>query len=578
MRTEVRRKFSAVTPRFFPKKSNMRIDRWIRALEHHPDPQFRDFVIDGIHSGFSIQHSGPDPVTTHRNLPTTRRQKEKITEWFLRGIEKGYILGPFDRSNVPFAKLFPSPVGAVPKPNGGVRPIHHLSAPKNGISVNSSLNEESRSVEYVKFHEVVEIVDAVGKDGWIWVVDAEDAYLRVPIQEPDWKYIAMEWFGLLFVFTCLTFGLSSACRIYTHFADAIEWIIASHDPSIFFMGLLQLIRHYLDDFFGGHPSRTVAQRQFNCVVQWFDFLGVPTSPSKCQGPFQVLKILGFVYDTVKREVRVPHEKINEMCKLIKEMLRAKRTKKDKIESLVGKLRWASRCVFGGQAFVRRLELLGLKLRCKGHRTPLRATVLGDLRWWLEVLQSTYNGFSFDYLLHPVNNGDITVYCDAASLRGLGGFATDGQWFQYWYGVNGFDKYGDLRRPSIDWLELAALVVAAKMWAPRWSGKAIDLHTDNTTAQYALANKCVNMRRGDLMELVRVMCALAAKYRFYFWVVRVAGKDNIAADALSRFFADPLATCATKMQPKPSDCTQAVTECLDSYFNYRMRHKQCVDGE
>ena len=62
--------------------------------------------------------------------------------------------------------------------------------------------------------------------------------------------------------------------------------------------------HYIDDFFGGAPKSdpTLAHRQFNSVILWFDRLGIPTQPNKCVAPDTSMKILGFVYDTKKQMV------------------------------------------------------------------------------------------------------------------------------------------------------------------------------------------------------------------------------------------------------------------------------------
>lgn len=171
-----------------------------------------------------------------RNLPTEIGCKVAISEWILKGIEKKhFIWGPFFKDKHPnfVANLHISPLGCVPKPNDGHRPIHHLSAPRNGNSVNSFIDQEFKEVTYVKFKEVVALVHNLGKNAKIWTVDAKDAYLRVPIKDKNKRMMGFKWYNMYFCFSTLSFGLASACQIYTLFADAIEWISIASDPKTF---------------------------------------------------------------------------------------------------------------------------------------------------------------------------------------------------------------------------------------------------------------------------------------------------------------------------------------------------------
>ena len=74
---------------------------------------------------------------------------------------------------------------------------------------------------------------SLGVGAWVWTADAENAYLRVPVNKSCWRYMGFKWFGILFVVCTLIFGLASACKIYTQFADAILWIILYNCESLF---------------------------------------------------------------------------------------------------------------------------------------------------------------------------------------------------------------------------------------------------------------------------------------------------------------------------------------------------------
>ena len=54
-------------------------------------------------------------------------------------------------------------------------------------------------------------------------------------------------------------GLSSSPRIYTAFADAVEYICVNKHRDLSFLNGIQQIRHYIDDFFGAVPDWATAQ-------------------------------------------------------------------------------------------------------------------------------------------------------------------------------------------------------------------------------------------------------------------------------------------------------------------------------
>ena len=187
-----------------------------------------------------------------------------ITEWLVKGINKGFILGPFTKKLLPphLNDIHCSPVFAVDKPVG-YRPIHHLSYPRNKKgcqSVNDLIDDKFKHVQYTTFKQVVALARAVGVGGYLWVVDAKDAYYRVPVKKKYYKYFGIEWLGRTFVFTSLQMGLASACQIYTKFADAVLYIIVQSRFGAFYDYVQNIlwVRHYLHDFFGGHKSKEIA--------------------------------------------------------------------------------------------------------------------------------------------------------------------------------------------------------------------------------------------------------------------------------------------------------------------------------
>ena len=98
-------------------------------------------------------------------------------------------------------------------------------------------------------------------------------------------------------------------------------------------------------------------------------------------------------------------------------------------SLIGKLRWASVCIFDGNAFVRRMESVAFSVKYLHHHVKVNK-FRTDLAWWKEQIQRGANGISFSFLLRAKDKGDVEVLTDASTGIGMGGWSKSGDWFRY----------------------------------------------------------------------------------------------------------------------------------------------------
>lgn len=509
---------------------------WQQALVNYHD---RQWLLPGLLEGYDIGLRENVPQVTYTanpTLPTDKWMDIAITNWVIKCANKGFLLGPFTADNCPFDRLFFSPLFAVPKPDLSWRIINHLSYPKFGVSVNDLLSDEAKHVQYIRFTEVCSFVYKLGKGAKLWVVDAKDAYYRVPIKRQYWQYMGIKWYGYIFVFTSLQMGLASACQIYTRFADAVLYIIINNAIDIFYDDLgNQLVFHYLDDFFGGHDDPSIAQNQFDKAFGWFEKLGIPTQPNKCNKPNTLQKILGWLYDTCAQTVSIPPNKVEAYIAILRRVIRNKLSDKKQLEQIVGFLTWASVAVFPGKAFVRRLEH-ALYLELKDYKTKIHLTefVLEDMRWWVHALQHM-NGIPLQWIVSNNEKFDIEVWTDAATKSGLGGCSSDKRAFQI-RNSDTFSNFVSTRRKGVDihFLELLAMLVAAKLWAPFWKHKNVRFYCDNPGAAASLIHKRAPLHRQDMNWMVREFSKLAVIHQFRFWIVHVDGSENEIADGLSRF--------------------------------------------
>ena len=191
-------------------------------------------------------------------IPLDASQKEGISKWVEKYHGKKFMAGPFDLNHkFTFGKLFVATLFVVPKPDGSWRPLVHLSycAPGKMFSINDCLCEYMKTVQYVSFREVLQLVNNAGQGAYIFLVGAEEAYYRVPVRKEDWKFMGIKWAKKYWIFRSLQMGCSSSPKIYTEFADSVEYICVNKNHELFFINNIQQLRHYIDDFFGAHPTR-----------------------------------------------------------------------------------------------------------------------------------------------------------------------------------------------------------------------------------------------------------------------------------------------------------------------------------
>ena len=508
-------------------------------------------------------------------IPLTGPQQIAISEWIKKGVDKHFIVGPFDLDyKFEFDKLYIAPMFVVPKPNKTWRTILHLSwkPHPNMFSVNDLLCEHMKTVQYVRFKEVVNLINNAGKGAYIFLIDAQDAYYRVPIQRSDWQYMGIKWNAKYWVFRSLQMGMSSSPKIYTAFADAVEYIFVQRNRDLAFINGLQQIRHYIDDFFGAFKTKAAATAMYKSLFKTMEDLGIATRWEKCTDPHTRAKVLGWIYDTILRMVGVPDEKRLKLIEMITRLLKTHRSDRKSLQQLIGRLQNFSCVIFPGKAFVRRLEaVLHLVALKYNEPTTLSNFVLEDLKWWLNVLNHPeWCWTSFDLLLKHPSDGDIQIYTDASSKIGGGGIIiwpdNTVETIQVRWKDTIYHKVKQTREIDIELLELLMSVLAVKLVASRATNRSISLYNDNPGAASAIRTKAPGLHRMDLQYLIRDLATTAIQHKLYFWGLHCTVKespDMVIADGLSRFKPEALIVTPKALRFNP---IKLVNELFESLIN------------
>lgn len=246
-------------------------ERWAYALCNYPGGLAA--VIDGlIAHGAKLGYDGPRLRDDRRwtgNLEMTTEELEHVWASVSARVAKGWsvLVGTGESVAV-------SPIGVVPKANGKLRTINHLSWPRRRAghpSVNDGIPIDNVSMSYGHLDGLFAAVRAADYPVELWKADLADAFYHIVVAHTDSRLLAFELDGQTYRDTTLNFGGRSSLHLFDLLAEALHWVCES-------LGFK--LDHYLDDLFGlalrGAGAPTIAAYRAVC-----EHLGVTVSPSNC---------------------------------------------------------------------------------------------------------------------------------------------------------------------------------------------------------------------------------------------------------------------------------------------------------
>lgn len=491
--------------------------RFQTELKNHPDKQWVHFVLQGVREGFKLGFNPSLQLKpTNKNKVSARQHAKVIDSYLDNEVRRGRVAGPFD--SPPIVPLQISSFGVIPKKGqpGKWRLIFDLSSPL-GHSVNDGIDSESCSLQYVKVDDIVDMIARLGKGALLAKFDIETAYRNVPIHPSDRRLLGMKWRSKFYVDLVLPFGLRSAPYIFNTIAEAVEWILRNNYA-------IADILHYLDDFIlAGPPGSNECAGKLSRATTVVEQLGLPLHPDKCIGPSTTMIVLGIEIDTVAETLRLPADKFTATYQLLVQWSSFKWCRRKQLQSLIGSLHHASKVVWPGRTFLRRMIDLLRCFRNDDHPIRLNSEFKKDLNWWLNFFQQ-WNGISFFLLPSLAPPPLVTVGSDASGTLGYGAY-----FGQEWFNGRWLPQQCGL---SIAYKELFPVVIGAHIWGQRWKQRRILFRVDNESVVAILNSR--TSKDPSIMLLLRSLLHCAAQSAFFFTAQHVPGVNNGIADALSRF--------------------------------------------
>lgn len=362
-------------------------------------------------------------------------------------------------------------------------------------------------------------------------IDVKAAFRCVPVHPSDRWLLGMKWCNLFYADLALPFGLKSSPAIWERYASLTEWILRR-------AGVAFLV-HYVDDFLvGGKPGTDQCAAAVATIVREFARLHIPISLSKFEAeatPDTIARFLGILIDTVRMEARLDPERLATIRASLKEWLNRKSCTAKELQSLIGVLSFAAKVVQAGRTFLRRMITTltaGVRARCILLGPQFRA----DISWWDRFITG-WNGVALlpdSHWLAPGNPAPhaaptlelSTDACTTGFGAVWGSKWLHGQWSPVQLALA--QRKDTLSMP---YLELLAVALALSTWGHLLSRRKLTIWCDAQTAVHALQG--MSCSDPALMHLIRTIYWLAATHHFALRCEHVPGKQNVAADLLSR---------------------------------------------
>ncbi|KAJ5904837.1 uncharacterized protein N7473_001753 [Penicillium subrubescens] len=430
---------------------------------------------------------------------------------------------------------FVSPLGLVPKHDGGWRRIHDLSWPP-GQGLNQGIPDSWSAIEYMTIDAIYEQVTQAGPGCTIIKRDIKDAFRIVPVAEDNQHPLAFQWNDSTYVECCLPFGLATAPFLFNLFAEALHWILQCLLPLFY-------INHYLDDFIAITRSPSVSDptgpfdEVYNGVT---DYLRIPRNTIKDQQGTCVT-VLGIQIDSIAMEARLPPGKLCRATLDAAAALNAASLSLKQTERLTGSLAFCSRVVRLGRTRLQSLYTFQAAFpHGRSARRRISHEVRDDLEWWRDSL-SLFNGV---LLIDPCRRSITHLYTDASNTgQGLFFFSsksTSDCWLAHCHQLHPSNAASlalaqdahahQVAHAHINTQEVDAILQGFLLFSHHWLHHTLVIHTDSSTAYTGLSKGFLHGPPNAPLKSLLILAAARDIQIVPHWL---PSGENTLADALSR---------------------------------------------
>ena len=146
----------------------------------------------------------------------------------------------------------------------------------------------------------------------------------------------------------------------------------------------------------------------------------------------------------------------------------------------------------------------------------------------------------------------TLTSDASGHWGCGAFTNRGQWFQFCWPAVWSDVHITVK-------ELLPIVLACAVWGCQWQGRTVRCQCDNAAVVAII--KSETSKDPLAMHLVRCLFFFTAGHQLTLLPVHLPGRENAAADHLSRNAWPSFMQLGPQAEPHPTPLTDDLIVAL-----------------
>jgi hypothetical protein len=361
-----------------------KLKQWAHALGCSDMDRFQR-VVRYIQEGADIGCKGEAREPTRSsNAASAYEFSPQVTDAIAEWVTKGYAFGPVNKEEVPVSAKV-SGIMVRPKPNGSVRVIQNLSAPK-GRSVNDGICKDDFPAKMSSTSAWLKVLNNAGRGCLITKTDWAAAYKHICVPQEDLNLQWFSWAGKYFMELCLIFGSASSAGIFDDVAKLVLDLVCrrANFPR-------NMVCQHLDDVCAATAAGSPALHRLDAAFQEIaKELGVELAPredkEKSFTPSTSGVVFRVFYDTVSWIWAIPEEKLNRICNMLADTIEAERVVAKEFRSLAGKLLHVKPLVPAGRFNIDKI----MKTYAKAARTEDEVEISGPcrrpLRFWLLFLR------------------------------------------------------------------------------------------------------------------------------------------------------------------------------------------------
>ena len=408
-----------------------------------------------------------------------------------------------------------SALGAIDKPDGGIRLIHDASRP-----VGASLNDLA-SVEDSEFQSFKDVLDILQPFNYCAKVDLQGAYRTCGIRNCDRELTGLKWKFMdssQYVYlqdNRLPFGARKSVYHFNNITQAIKRMMHRR-------GFNCVV--FIDDFLCVESDFRTCLAAYNTLLKLLRSLGFKIQYKKLCDPTQTIVYLGIQIDTRTGTLSLDRNKTQRLIEVLQTTLKRSRLSKTQLQSLAGKLMWASTVTPWGKTHTCQIFRYISVLKKPSHKLKTHK-LLATVKWWLDCLNTgSHTRLIWDD--RPMIN-----ICTDSSRPAGGAFCEDGDWvYKHWH-----VDAPHLANVHINFKELYMGLYAVARWAPKYPNHRLCLFMDNTASTHIINNGSSHCMLA--IKCLRSLSLIASRYNVAIEAFYIPGIHNDLADSISRFSAD-----------------------------------------